>query len=58
MPTGNILMIVGGNSGKSEDKAYALSLNPSVKIPSCLETICDFPHYVESPLKNDDLGLS
>ena len=46
-------MIVGGaarNPSKSEDKAYALSLNPSsVDIPSCLETICDFPHYVETP---------
>ena len=49
-------MIVGGAarpSGaphKSEDKAYALSLNPSyVDIPSCLETICDYPHYVETP---------
>ena len=48
-------MIVGGQSYdsttyKSEDKAYALSLNPSsVDIPSCLETICDFPHYVEGP---------
>ena len=49
-------MIVGGAarpSGgpyRSEDKAYALSLNPSlVAIPSCLETICDFPHYVETP---------
>ena len=47
-------MIVGGAvhepTRKSEDKAYALSLNPSsVDIPSCLETICDFPHYVETP---------
>ena len=48
-------MVVGGGAGnpnprKSEDKAYALSLNPpSVAIPSCLETICDFPHYVETP---------
>ena len=46
-------MIVGGGSSnprKSEDKAYALSLNPSsVAIPSCLEAICDFPHYVETP---------
>ena len=46
-------MIVGGanrNPYKSEDKAYALSLSPSsVDIPSCLETLCDFPHYVECP---------
>ena len=47
-------MIVGGASQvptrRSEDKVYALSLNPSsVDIPSCLETLCDFPHYTESP---------
>ena len=52
--TGNILMIVGGrshNPRKTEDKAYALSLKPSsVDIPSCLETICDYPLYVEAPL--------
>ena len=44
-------MIVGGrssNPGKTEDKAYTLSLTPSsADIPSCIETICDFPHYVE-----------
>ena len=41
-------MIVGGTSNeKSEDKAYALSLSPSVDVPSCLESICDFPHYVQ-----------
>ena len=52
-------MIVGGHSApsKSEDKAYALSLNPSVDIPSCLETICDFHHYVESPLMATFDGL-
>ena len=46
-------MVVGGrswNPEKTEDKGYALSLNPSsVDVPSCLETICDFPHYIESP---------
>ena len=47
-------MIVGGAtndpSRKSEDKAYALSLRPSsVEVPSCLERICDFPHYIECP---------
>ena len=53
MLTGNILMIVGGAayqpSRKSEDKAYTLSLDPSVEVPSCLATICDFPRYVECP---------
>ena len=42
-------MIVGGqsdNPDKTEDKAYALSLDRSVGVPSCLDTICDFPHYV------------
>ena len=42
-------MIVGGQSShpeKTHDKAYALSLDRSVDVPSCLETICDFPHYV------------
>ena len=40
-------MIVGGQSSeKYEDKAYAFSLSPSVDVPSCLESICDFPNYV------------
>ena len=42
-------MIVGGqsdNPSKTEDKAYALSLDRSVDVPSCLDRICDFPHYV------------
>ena len=42
-------MIVGGqsnNPSKTGDKAYALSLDRSVDVPSCLDTICDFPHYV------------
>ena len=41
-------MVVGGqsdNPAKTEDKAYALSLDRSVDVPSCLDTICDFPHY-------------
>ena len=41
-------MIVGGRSAeKTEDKAYALSLHPSVDVPSCLTSICDFPNYVK-----------
>ena len=46
-------MIVGGQSNnpsqgpsKTEDKAYALSLDRSVDVPSCLDRICDYPHYV------------
>ena len=42
-------MIVGGqsdNPSKTEDKAYALSLDSSINVPACLENICDFPHYV------------
>ena len=56
---GNILMIVGGkiNEGedsanaawKSSDKAYALSLNRKIDVPRCLESICDFDHYVTYP---------
>ena len=47
---GNILMVVGG-SGAGEanggsDKAYAISLKSSVAVPSCLESICDFPNYI------------
>ena len=44
---GKILLIVGGQSAeKTEDKAFALSLHPSVEVPSCMTSICDFPHYV------------
>ena len=48
-------MIVGGKSynpaGKSEHKAYALSLDSSsADIPSCLDSLCDFPHHVHAPL--------
>ena len=40
--TGSILMIVGGKrlqdgSWQSFDKGYAMSLNPSVDVPSCLQ---------------------
>ena len=45
---GNILMVVGGmkDDEVNTDKAYAMSLDPSVSVPSCLmSTICDFPHY-------------
>ena len=46
-------MIVGGGSAvpnrRSEDKSYVLPLDPSIDIPSCLETLCDFPHYIASP---------
>lgn len=46
---GNILLIVGGQSAeKTEDKAYALSLDPSVEIPSCLRSISSFPYSVYS----------
>ena len=45
-------MIVGGQihsetEDKTLDKAYALSLDPDVEVPSCLSSICDFPHYVQ-----------
>ena len=52
-------MIVGGkiNEGdktnliwKSTDKAYALSLNRKVDVPRCLQSICDFDHYVTYPI--------
>ena len=39
-------MVVGDGS---TDSAYALSLDPHVPVPSCLRTICDFPHPVQSP---------
>ena len=47
-------MIVGGGvledgRWKSSDKAYGMSLNSRVKVPTCLESICDFPHYVYNP---------
>ena len=44
---GNILMVVGGHSDERvTDKTYAMSLDPSVSVPSCLRsTICDYPHY-------------
>ena len=40
-------MVVGDGS---TDSAYALSLDPHVPVPSCLRTICDFPHPVQSPV--------
>ena len=48
-------MIVGGKSSnpawKCENKAYALSLDTSsAEVPSCLNPLCDFPHYVHAPL--------
>ena len=40
-------MLVGGHSNeKPEDKGYIISLNNSVSVPKCLQSICDFPHYV------------
>ena len=47
-------MIVGGKvlkdgSWKSSDKAYAMSLNPTVNVPRCLESMCDYDHYVTHP---------
>ena len=36
-------MVVGGGE-PAVDSAYALSLDPDVPVPSCLQTICDFPH--------------
>ena len=42
-------MVVGGASDeKVTDKAYAISLKSSVAVPSCLESICDFPNYIYS----------
>ena len=45
-------MIVGGESsgGVEHDSAYALSLDPDVPVPSCLRTICDFPHPTYYPI--------
>ena len=44
--SGNLLMVVGGSSdGKVEDKGYVISLNDSIAVPSCLQSICDFPYY-------------
>ena len=40
---GNILMVVGGGD-PAVDSAYALSLDPDVPVPSCPQTICDFPN--------------
>ena len=47
-------MIVGGQTAtgtesKTQDKAYALSLDPDVEVPSCLSSICDIPHYAQLP---------
>ena len=44
-------MIVGGHSseGGSSDKAYALNLDPTKDVPTCLRHICDFPHVVDLP---------
>ena len=39
-------MVVGGRSDqKGEDKGYVISLDDSVPVPTCLQSICDFPHY-------------
>ena len=39
-------MVVGGHSDqKTEDKGYVISLDDSVPVPTCLQSICDFPHY-------------
>ena len=47
-------MVVGGKvlqdgSWKNSDKAYAISLNPSVEVPRCLQDMCDYEHYVTYP---------
>ena len=43
---GNLLMVVGGQSDeKTEDKGYVISLDDTIPVPSCLQSICDFPHY-------------
>ena len=50
---GNILMVVGGsthNYYSVTDKGFAISLKSSVAVPSCLESICDYPNYVYSPI--------
>ena len=48
--SGNLLMVVGGQSDqKSEDKGYVISLDDSVPVPTCLQSICDFPQYVYAP---------
>ena len=52
---GNILMVVGGRKTGTTgayadeintDKTYAFSLDDSVPVPSCLQSlVCDFPRY-------------
>ena len=43
-------MVVGGASDDkgSEDKGYVISLDDRVPVPSCLQSICDFPHYISA----------
>ena len=44
-------MVGGESTGDLEDdSAYALSLDPDVPVPSCLQTMCDFPHPAHDPI--------
>ena len=44
-------MVVGGQDQHGQvDKGYAISLKSAVAVPSCLESICDYPNYVYSPI--------
>ena len=43
-------MVVGGEKDGviATDKGYIISLDDNVPIPSCIESLCDFPHYFYS----------
>ena len=45
-------MIMGGRSANdgNRDKVYTLSLKSSVPKPTCLRTICDYPHRANYPI--------
>ena len=39
-------MVVGGASDeKLEDKGYVISLDDNVPVPTCLQSVCDYPNY-------------
>ena len=48
---GNLLFIIGGREETEvdSDKIYVLSLDSSVKVPSCFEDVSDFPVALNNP---------
>ena len=43
-------MVVGGQKEDeyASNKGFVISLDDKVPIPSCLQSICDYPHYINA----------